>query len=314
VTVEYGSLTASGRPITVPVCPYLGASGKTLDVSTGLTYPAKADRARHNPKVCLLYSDPIGPGMSQLPTVLVQGHAAVRDADLQGNTDRYVRLAAAKYPATTKGVPRVVLGRLAYYYARIWVEVTPLRVRWWPDRNLDSEPKQWLAPAGTEPPQSDPPPHGAAPPPWRQPPLDWRPVVHDAINRLTLSDLTTVDPSGYPVCLPVALVGLQGDKLPLKIGSGAPQLAHGPACLSLHSHGEVFSGQENRALVGQLLEEAGVHTFVVERALGDWSTAGNKLRMMAGFVGKAPKLAPRLKAEAARRNQPVPKVRLRSSD
>lgn len=102
VTVEYGSLTRSGRPITVPVSPYLSASRKTLDVSTGLTVPAKAERARYNPKVCLLYADPIGEGMSELPTVLVQGHAAVRDADLQQNTDRYVQLSASKYPATIR--------------------------------------------------------------------------------------------------------------------------------------------------------------------------------------------------------------------
>jgi len=314
VTVEYGSLTRSGRPITVPVSPYIGADGRTLDVSTGLTYPAKADRARHDPRVCLLYSDPIGPGMGRLPTVLVQGHAAVRDADLQGNTDRYVQLAAAKYPATIKGVPRVLLSRLAYYYARIWIEVTPLRVRWWPDRNLDSEPNQWLAPADTDLPQSDPPPRGAAPPPWRQPPLDWRSVVGDVINRLKLSDVTAVDPSGYPVCVPVRLGALEGDTLALEVGSGAPELVQGPACLSVHSHGEVFSGQENRTLIGRLLPAAGGHAFVVERALGDWSAAGNKLRMVAGFVGKAPKLAPRLKAEAARRNQPVPKVRLSPSN
>jgi hypothetical protein len=35
VTCEYASLTRDGRPITVPITPYPGAT--TLDVSTGLT-------------------------------------------------------------------------------------------------------------------------------------------------------------------------------------------------------------------------------------------------------------------------------------
>jgi Pyridoxamine 5'-phosphate oxidase len=311
IAVEYGSLTRSGRPVTVPVTPYVGASGRTLDISTGLTYPAKADRARGNPKVSLLFADPIGAGMSGLPVVLVQGTAAVRDADLQGNMDRYVKLAEAKYPETTKGVPKVALARMAYYYARIWVEVTPLRMRWWPDRHLGSPPLEWVAPVDTVPPTSDPPPTGPPPPAWRQPPADWRPLVRTALERLALCDLSTVDADGYPVCLPAQPGALDGDRLAVRLGVGAPELAPGPACLTLHTHDTTFDGQENRTLVGQLVVEADGSRFVIERALGDWSLPGNKLQMMMAFLGTAPKLAPRLKAEAARRGQRVPKMRFR---
>ncbi len=313
LTVEYGSLTRSGRPVTVPVSPYVGVTRRTLDVSTGLTVPAKADRARGNPKVCLLFADPIGEGMSGLPVVLVQGHAAVRDADLQGNTDRYVALSASKYPAAVKGVPKIVLGWLAYYYARIWIEVTPLRVRWWPDRSLDAEPKEWRAPAGTVLPASDPPPAGESPPPWRQPPAGWRTAARHALDRLRLSDLSAVGADGYPVCVPAALGSLDGDTLAVQLGSGAPEVVPGPACLSLHSHAEVFAGQENRTLIGRLNRGPQGSTFRIERALGDWSSPGNKLQVAMAFLGKAPKLAPRLKAEAARRGQPVPRVRLSRS-
>jgi len=58
ITCEYASLTRAGRPVTVPSTPYVGSG--TLDVSTGLTYPAKAERARRNPKVALLFADAIG--------------------------------------------------------------------------------------------------------------------------------------------------------------------------------------------------------------------------------------------------------------
>jgi len=74
VTAEFASLIATGRPVTVPMVPFVGATG-TLDVSTGLTYPAKAERARRNPRVCLLF-------------------------------------------------------------ARIWIEITPLRIRWWESREM----------------------------------------------------------------------------------------------------------------------------------------------------------------------------------
>ncbi|MFI6738607.1 pyridoxamine 5'-phosphate oxidase family protein [Nonomuraea sp. NPDC050451] len=79
---EYTSLTRAGRPVTWPVTPYAGRDG-TLDVTTGLSYPDKAERARRDPRVALLYSDPAGSGLDRPPVVLVQGRAAVRDADLR---------------------------------------------------------------------------------------------------------------------------------------------------------------------------------------------------------------------------------------
>ena len=104
ITCEYASLTRGGAPVTVPSTPYVG--GGTLDVSTGLAYPAKAERARRNPKVALLFADAIGAAAGVGPVVLVQGHAAVRDADLQENTDRYVRLATRKLPAAGRRASR----------------------------------------------------------------------------------------------------------------------------------------------------------------------------------------------------------------
>jgi hypothetical protein len=170
---------------------------------------------------------------------------------------------------------------------------------------------EWVAPPDTPQPASDPPPAGPPPPAWRQPPADWRPLVRSSLDRLPLSDLTTVDPDGYPVCLPVQPGPLDGDRIPLQLGSGSPDLIPGPACLTLHTHDTTFNGQENRTLVGQLVVEVGATWFVIERALGDWSLPGNKLQMMMAFLGTAPKLAPRLKAEAARRGQAVPKMRFR---
>ena len=144
----------------VPVTPYVSDDRATLDVATGLTYPTKAERARRNPKVSLLYSDPVGSGLVQPPVVLVQGLATVRDADLQANTDRYVRLVMAKAPAAFKGQPKFLLRTLDWYFARIWVEVTPTRMWWWDSETLTSEPGQWIAPPATTAPPSDPAPPG----------------------------------------------------------------------------------------------------------------------------------------------------------
>src|SRR3954463_15170496 len=123
VTVEHTSLTRAGAPITTPLTPFLGEDRRTLDVSTGVAYPAKAERARRNSKVCLLFSDPVGSGLEAPPVVLVQGLAAVRDRDIQANTDRYIRLSMQKLPAAYKGMPPFLLRSLKAYFARLWIHV-----------------------------------------------------------------------------------------------------------------------------------------------------------------------------------------------
>ncbi|HLX89656.1 MAG TPA: pyridoxamine 5'-phosphate oxidase family protein [Acidimicrobiales bacterium] len=312
LTVEFATLTRAGAPVTVPTTPYVGADGSTLDVSTGLTYPGKAERARRDPRVALLFADPIGKDLTALPVVVVQGLATVRDSDLQGNTDRYVRLNSTKLPEATKGQPKAALRRMVWYYARIWVEITPLHIRWWPDRDLSEPAQEWNAPEGTAAPLSDPAPPGARPGAWIAPPPSWRTVAEDALARLPLCDLTVVGANGFPLCLPAAGAELVDDGLRLRLGAGAPALAAGPACLTMHAHPELFTGQENRTLVGSVSPENGHAHFRVERALGDWSLAGNKLQVAVGFLSKGRVLRRRLRAEATRRAQPVPRVRFPS--
>lgn len=309
LTCEYASLTRAGAPVTVPTTPYVGDG--TLDVSTGLTYPAKAERARRNPKVALLFADAIGAGSSAASqVVLVQGRAAVRDADLQGNTDRYVREAALKVPEATKGQPKFVLRRLVFYYARIWIEIEPLRIRSWSGRALDDQPREWRAAPGAGTHESDPPPRGSQRPAWLSPPEQWREVAARALAELPFADLTTVDADGYPLSVPVAAGALIGDEVALAVGSGAPELPAGPACLTVHGHDEKFTTQENHTLVGELHHSADGLSIRVERALADWSLTGSRAQIALGFLRKGRSLRPRLSAEAARRGQPVPEVRL----
>ncbi len=309
ITCEYASLTRAGAPVTVPTTPYVGPLG-TLDVSTGLTYPAKAERARRNPKVALLFADPAGTGTSDAPVVLVQGHAAVRDADLQANTDRYTRLSVEKLPASVEGQPKAILRRMVFYYARIWIEITPVRIQRWADRTLSGPPEVWEGDGGLPLPESDPAPAGRQPPAWLKPPERWREVAAQALRSLPFADLTAVGTDGYPICVPVTAGALEGDIVRLTAGSGAPELPAGPACLTVHGHDERFTTQENHTLVGSIAHGDGRLELHVERALADWSLTGNRLQRGLGFLRKGRTLSPRLKAEAARRGQPVPTVNL----
>jgi hypothetical protein len=304
ITCEFASLTAKREPITYPLTPYVSADGRTLDVSTGVTYPAKAERARRNPQVALLYSYPQGSGLQAAPTVLVYGHAAVRDQDLQANMDRYVRELQAR--DFMPPLPPWILRRIGWYFARMWIEITPQRVLWWEAGKLDLAPHEWTAPTDLVLPASDPAPQGAQPPRWKDTPTDWRPRAAYAAQNLGAPVLTVVDAAGYPVPYRVKHARVTGKGFALELPAYLPAPAQGSACLTFHNHPEKFTGQENMVFMGSVNGDA----FTVDRCPGDWSLPTRGLASVFAFFGNGFKLAPRLQAEAARRGQAVPKVKL----
>jgi len=308
VTTEYASLDRKGSPVTWPVTPYLGANGQTIDVSTGLTYPVKAERARRNPKVTLSFSQPRGSGLEQPATFVVQGLATVRDADLRANSARYLAVSNARFPQTYAITPTALLRSMAFYWSRIWVEVTPVRVLWWPNGDLDNAPQRWLPAAAVTAPPSDPAPTGRGAGSWKTTkPVDWKRRTRGALDRLGMPVLTTVTTDGWPLPLRVrdAEPTASGFRVRPPAGVG---VVPGAASLTFHGHGEVFDSQENIGLVGSCRVNAdGSVDFEAQRALNDFIVPKNPVRRMIYLAAAGRRLSKRLDAEAARRGQTAPK-------
>jgi len=142
-------------------------------------------------------------------------------------------------------------------------------------------------------------------------PAEWRQAAEQAVREFPFRDLTFVGADGFPMCLPVREISPDPSGFRLRAAHVPGAAPEGPACLTFHTHDPNFTSQQNRALVGRISPtDDGAIVFEVERLLGNWDISDNKLGFMFDFLfRKGRRLRPRLKAEAARRGQAVPKVR-----
>jgi hypothetical protein len=309
---EYASVKRDGTPITSPIIPSPGGGSCTIDVNTGLAYPWKAERARKNPKVCLLYSEPKGWPARNPAVVLVYGDATVRDADLQRNTDRYVQMVRSNFSLFGQ-LPMFMLRWMGGYIARIWICITPLKILWWPGSDMEHSAREWHAPEGAQAPPSDPSP---APlrvnyAPLDATPSDWRKGLAYAFEALGAPVLTVIDENGYPVPFRTAGGQLSGDSVHLDLLPAMPARAAGRACLTFHQlqvkNGEMIAN-ENYSFIGRIQGNGTSATLQVERQL-PCASFRRDLKGMISLGRMMMRMRKRLEAEAARRGQAVPVVR-----
>lgn len=306
---EFSVLRRDRTPVTLPMGNYPDEDGNP-QVAIGLSFPWTSELARRNPKVCISYCRTTHPTSDRPPVVVISGHASVRDADLQANTDLYVWWLKERFPNMFGRLPGPMLRAMSFYLARIWVQVTPIRVRWWPDGDATGRPEQWVAPSHQDLPESDPPPQG--PPaqiPSRFPSSeDWRPGLDDALARIGPPLLTVVDEDGFPATLPALAATRTEEGALLSLPPSATPAKNGRACLAFHTF-EYTGGapsQENRKFVGSIVATEEGALFTVERELVSASLASTASMIKAFY--KVWQMRGRLPVEAARRGQPVPRV------
>lgn len=302
ITTELTTVDGTGQPITWPVTPYYSRGGPCVEVTTGLGYPKKANDARSNPLVSLLFSDPTGSGAGDAPIVLVQGAAEVDDRDLEVNRVRYVRESAVKLPAISKMMPPEPVQRfLSWYFTRIYIRVRPERVYVWPDADVSVEPE--LYDAHMEEVRSG---HSEEDPRFHAAPAGgtstWHPRLAELGTTYPTAVLSIVCPDGFPfsVRVPVAVDAasrwIRIDGAP----SGIP-LQPGLACLTAHQHNDDFTWQRNFQVRGDLVEKSDGWVLIPRKLVGGFEVPESRLATLRANANKARRFRRTAKRELARR-------------
>jgi hypothetical protein len=268
ITCEFTTVDAAKQPITWPVTPYYERGGPTIDLSTGLGVPKKADDARAHPSVSLLFSDPTGSGIESGIKVLVQGTATVDDEDLKANAARYFHESGEKLPATKKmHPPKLLRPMFNFYYVRIYVKVRPERVFVWEGGDLSEEPtvhdahlEEVRSGHVEEPPE----PHGS--PPGGSPAWDRR---MEFLGEHETGVLSWLGPDGFPISVRVPYTA-DPSRREIRIEAepaGLPVL-EGRACLTVHRHAPDFTWQRNMQVRGSLVRSPEGLRLVPRRIVG----------------------------------------------
>ena len=269
ITCEYTTVDPRRQPIAWPVTPYYRSGEPTIEITTGLGYPKKAEDARRNPRVAMLFSDPTGSGIEGGMRVLVQGSASVDDRDLVANRERYWRESWEKLPGIRDThPPRAVRGLFNWYYTRLYVKVRPERVFVWSDGDptnppsvLDSHMEEVRSGHTEEPPEAHSPVTGGG--------LAWDPRIDELGHRHETAVLAWEAPDGFPLALrvPVRPDPTRRRVLIEASPAGLP-LIEGRACLTAHAHAPDFRWQENFQIRGDLVRENGGWALIPHRLLG----------------------------------------------
>jgi hypothetical protein len=302
VTTELTTIDGKGQPITWPVTPYYSHGAPCIDVCTGLGYPKKANDARANPLVALLFSDPTGSGLSNPPMVLVQGSAEIDDQDLEANRERYVKESAEKLPAVAKLTPPAPVRRmLDWYYARLYIHVRPERVYVWPGGEITAEPQ--LFDTHMEEVRSG---HSEEPERFHADPGGSGGIWHHRLNQLGTNSrtavLSIVSPDGFPFSVRTPISADESRRL-IRIDSeltGMP-LQPGLACLTAHIHAAQFSWQQNFQVRGDVMFMDESWVLLPRKLLGGFELPRSRLAMVRANVSKVRRFRRTAKRELARR-------------
>lgn len=289
---QYASVSAAGVPIDTPVLFFPSEGLRSFDIATGLSYPAKAERARRNPHVGMWIE-----GGPDEPVISIAGMAAVRDRDLQANVDRYLSEAAYNLAHD----PDWSLARKAvWYWTRMLIEITPANIVWWDNpAAMNRQPKRWDPPEATQFPQSDPAPPGKTSKAAKWQEREWQELASQALDRGAAGHLSVIDADGFPRPARASAITETVSGFSLEMAPGIPWDLSGQACLT-------FGGIET--FIGTVNPDDSKCSMTVERTLPIFPMTQDMTQLWEPTEDTRTQLMARLHEEVARRDQPIPTI------
>ncbi|RYH13965.1 MAG: hemerythrin HHE cation-binding protein [Alphaproteobacteria bacterium] len=292
INTAFTSISAAGVPIDTPLLIFYPEDLSTIDLATGLAYPAKAERARRNPKVGLLIE-----GRADEPVISIAGMAAVRDSNIEANAIRYISEVGHYGPSLMQ--PWEVGRNAVWYWSRIIMEVMPAKVMWWENRAaMEGAPNVLEQPAGTVYPASDPAPAAQPSASVKWPATPWHEHIQSFLDRKARGQLSLFDADGFALPISAKSVKLEGDMLVLDLPKGAPWTQESGTA------GFTFEGRAT--FVGDVARDGSTYRFKVERMLPYMPMVidAEQVLLPEGKEG----LMERLRHELGRRGQGIPNI------
>jgi hypothetical protein len=291
VTAELTTIDRHGRPSTWPVVPF--HTPGSLAVTTAIGMPRKAEQARADPRVALLFSDATGSGIDRPSMVLVQGTALVDDDDLDVNRRRYRADTAAK-PTAPREAPRG--DRFDWYFTRIYIHIEPERVCVWRDGDCGRAPEVYGELPDARP--AVPPLYGGNARPHRR--------IGEIGSRYEAAVLSLVGSDGYPLAVRVPMTAdRRGRSVALDVEPAGVELRPGPACVTAHDHDPELRWMRNFQVRGDLVRDS-LGWMVVPHRLGagfELPPSGSVVRAVAN-IPKIRRFRKTAKRERERRQPP----------
>ncbi len=125
-----------GRLHTDPLIPMW--DGTHIIMTSSILFSRKLERIKHNPKVSVSLSDPVGIPVTPFGRATIQGDARVIDGDVHSDWERVLPLWLEKEPVVKKLLK--LRFALPLFWERSVIEITPRRVTYWPEGDTSRPP------------------------------------------------------------------------------------------------------------------------------------------------------------------------------
>lgn len=134
-----GELTVvrpDGRPVTYPLIPLF--DGERIYMTSSVLFSRKLEHLKRDARVSVSLTDPVALG-GRTDRATIQGDALIIEADPHADWERVLPIWIAKEPSIATFLKMRVA--LPLFFERSLIEITPLRVLYWPDGDAATPPQ-----------------------------------------------------------------------------------------------------------------------------------------------------------------------------